>query len=138
MYDHTTGASAWRVVWTSQASAEQRAGRAGRTGPGHSYRLYSSAVYQHDCPPHHPPDLCRRPVDDLLLQMKCMGIDKVRLLVKNTMNCSYRCFFALSKLNLKITNQTRDASWLASFLTKCEKRYLFEQDKIMRRHHNAD
>ncbi|XP_026314170.1 probable ATP-dependent RNA helicase kurz [Hyposmocoma kahamanoa] len=77
VYDHTTGASAWRVVWTSQASAEQRAGRAGRTGPGHSYRLYSSAVYQHDCPPHHPPDLCRRPVDDLVLQMKCMGIDKV-------------------------------------------------------------
>ncbi|CAK1541697.1 unnamed protein product [Leptosia nina] len=77
VYDHTTGASAWRVVWTSQASAEQRAGRAGRTGPGHAYRLYSTAVFQHDCPSHHPPDLCRRPVDDLLLQMKCMGIDKV-------------------------------------------------------------
>ncbi|CAH4033767.1 unnamed protein product [Pieris brassicae] len=77
VYDHTTGASAWRIVWTSQASAEQRAGRAGRTGPGHAYRLYSTAVFQHDCPSHHPPDLCRRPVDDLLLQMKCMGIDKV-------------------------------------------------------------
>ncbi|XP_049879398.1 probable ATP-dependent RNA helicase kurz [Pectinophora gossypiella] len=77
LYDHVTGASAWRVVWTSQASAGQRAGRAGRTAPGHAYRLYSSAVLQHDCPPHHPPDLCRRPVDDLLLLMKCMGIDKV-------------------------------------------------------------
>ncbi|XP_059049878.1 probable ATP-dependent RNA helicase kurz [Achroia grisella] len=77
VYDHVTGASAWRVVWTSQASAGQRAGRAGRVGAGHAYRLYSSAVYQHDCPPHHPPDLCRRPVDDLVLAMKCMGIDKV-------------------------------------------------------------
>ncbi|CAH1640969.1 unnamed protein product [Spodoptera littoralis] len=77
VYDHATGASAWRVVWTSQASAGQRAGRAGRTASGHAYRVYSSAVFQHDCPPHHAPDLCRRPVDDLVLTMKCMGIDKV-------------------------------------------------------------
>ncbi|KAJ0173159.1 hypothetical protein K1T71_011335 [Dendrolimus kikuchii] len=77
VYDHVTGASAWRVVWTSQASAGQRAGRAGRVGAGHAYRLYSTAVFQHDCPEHHPPDLCRRPVDDLVLTMKCMGIDKV-------------------------------------------------------------
>ena len=27
-----------RVVWTSKASANQRAGRAGRTEPGHCYR----------------------------------------------------------------------------------------------------
>ncbi|XP_041971449.1 probable ATP-dependent RNA helicase kurz [Aricia agestis] len=77
VYDETTGASAWRVVWTSQASAGQRAGRAGRVGAGHAYRLYSSAVFAHDHPPHHPPDLCRRPVDHLVLTMKCMGIDKV-------------------------------------------------------------
>ncbi|XP_072934333.1 probable ATP-dependent RNA helicase kurz [Epargyreus clarus] len=77
IYDHVTGASTWRVVWTSQASAEQRAGRAGRVCSGHAYRLYSSAVFQHDLAPHHPPDLCRRPVDDLVLQMKCMGVDKV-------------------------------------------------------------
>ncbi|CAB3222170.1 unnamed protein product [Arctia plantaginis] len=77
VYDHVTGASAWRIVWTSQASAEQRSGRAGRVSSGHAYRLYSSAVFQHDCPDQHPPDLCRRPVDDLVLTMKCMGIDKV-------------------------------------------------------------
>ncbi|OWR55134.1 ATP-dependent RNA helicase DHX8 [Danaus plexippus plexippus] len=77
IYDHVTGASAWRVVWTSQASAEQRSGRAGRTGPGHVYRLYSSAVYQHECVPQYKPDLCTRPVDHLMLTLKCMGIDKV-------------------------------------------------------------
>ncbi|KAJ8712729.1 hypothetical protein PYW08_008033 [Mythimna loreyi] len=77
VYDHVTGASAWRIVWTSQASAEQRAGRAGRVSSGHTYRLYSSAVFQHECPEQYPPDICRRPVDDLVLTMKCMGIDKV-------------------------------------------------------------
>ncbi|XP_028166537.1 probable ATP-dependent RNA helicase kurz [Ostrinia furnacalis] len=77
VYDHVTGASAWRIVWTSQASADQRSGRAGRVSSGHAYRLYSTAVFQHDCPPHYQPDVCRRPVDDLVLTMHAMGIDKV-------------------------------------------------------------
>ncbi|KAL0818359.1 hypothetical protein ABMA28_008837 [Loxostege sticticalis] len=77
VYDHVTGASAWRIVWTSQASADQRSGRAGRVSSGHAYRLYSTAVFQHECPPHYQPDVCRRPVDDLVLTMHAMGIDKV-------------------------------------------------------------
>ena len=43
-YDPTTGVQSFEVGWISKASANQRAGRAGRTGPGHCYRLYSSAV----------------------------------------------------------------------------------------------
>jgi len=35
----------YAVNWVSKAAAEQRAGRAGRTGPGHVYRLYSSAHF---------------------------------------------------------------------------------------------
>ena len=37
-YDKVTGISTFRVEWVSQASAAQRAGRAGRTQPGHCYR----------------------------------------------------------------------------------------------------
>ena len=37
-YDKVTGVAAFRVTWTSQAAANQRSGRAGRTGPGHCYR----------------------------------------------------------------------------------------------------
>lgn len=37
-YDKVTGVSSFKVTWTSQASANQRAGRAGRTEPGHCYR----------------------------------------------------------------------------------------------------
>lgn len=33
-----TGMARFEVRWISKASAEQRAGRAGRTGPGHCYR----------------------------------------------------------------------------------------------------
>ncbi|KAK3750958.1 hypothetical protein RRG08_009215 [Elysia crispata] len=75
-YDKVTGVSTFRVTWVSQASADQRAGRAGRLGPGHCYRLYSSAVFS-DFSKFSPPEITRRPVDDLVLQMKSMRIDKV-------------------------------------------------------------
>ncbi|GET03929.1 P-loop containing nucleoside triphosphate hydrolase protein [Rhizophagus clarus] len=45
LYDVVTGVQSYIVNWTSKASADQRAGRAGRTGPGHCYRLFSSAVF---------------------------------------------------------------------------------------------
>ncbi|KAH9515058.1 ATP-dependent RNA helicase dhx37 [Bulinus truncatus] len=75
-YDKVTGVSTFRVTWVSQASANQRAGRAGRMGPGHCYRLYSSAVFS-DFALFTPPEITRRPVEDLVLQMKSMRIDKV-------------------------------------------------------------
>ena len=37
-YDKVTGVSTFQVTWISKASAEQRAGRAGRTGKGDCYR----------------------------------------------------------------------------------------------------
>ncbi|XP_044514671.1 probable ATP-dependent RNA helicase DHX37 [Gracilinanus agilis] len=75
-YDKVTGVSSFRVTWVSQASADQRAGRAGRTEPGHCYRLYSSAVYS-DFEKFSPPEITRRPVEDLVLQMKSLNIEKV-------------------------------------------------------------
>ncbi|KAL2092561.1 hypothetical protein ACEWY4_012359 [Coilia grayii] len=75
-YDRVTGVSAFRVAWISQASANQRAGRAGRTEPGHCYRLYSSAVFG-DFPLFADAEITRRPVEDLVLQMKDLNIQKV-------------------------------------------------------------
>ena len=37
-YDKVTGVSTFKIVWTSKAAANQRAGRAGRVAPGHCYR----------------------------------------------------------------------------------------------------
>lgn len=75
-YDKVTGVSSFRVDWTSQASADQRAGRSGRTEPGHCYRLYSSAVFS-DFEQFSQPEITRRPVEDLVLQMKDLNIEKV-------------------------------------------------------------
>ncbi|WFD30964.1 RNA helicase [Malassezia sp. CBS 17886] len=65
------------VAWISKASAAQRAGRAGRTGPGHCYRLYSSAVYEEHFAEFGVPEILRTPVEGLVLQMKAMNVDQV-------------------------------------------------------------
>ena len=71
------GRQRYEVVWTSKASVAQRSGRAGRTGPGHCYRLYSSAVFDNDFPAHTPPEIARMPMEGLVLQLKNMTIDNV-------------------------------------------------------------
>ncbi|OJD36552.1 deah-box rna helicase [Diplodia corticola] len=77
IYDQTTGVQSFEVGWISKASAEQRAGRAGRTGPGHCYRFYSSAVYERDFKQYAEPEILRTPIEGLVLQLKSMGIHKV-------------------------------------------------------------
>lgn len=69
--------SSFEVQWISKASADQRAGRAGRTGPGHCYRLYSSAVFDTEFPKFSKPEILCQPIEDLVLQMKAMGIQNV-------------------------------------------------------------
>eukprot|EP01105_Mastigella_eilhardi_P022133 TRINITY_DN5427_c0_g1_i1.p1 TRINITY_DN5427_c0_g1~~TRINITY_DN5427_c0_g1_i1.p1 ORF type:complete len:1147 (-),score=286.91 TRINITY_DN5427_c0_g1_i1:12-2945(-) len=76
-YDTTTGISSFVVDWTSKASADQRAGRAGRTCAGHCYRVYSSAVYNDLFLQHTAPEISRTPVEDVVLQMKAMDIGHI-------------------------------------------------------------
>ncbi|KAH8294471.1 hypothetical protein KR018_010164 [Drosophila ironensis] len=77
LYDKLTGVSSFVVTYTSKASADQRAGRAGRISAGHCYRLFSSAVYNDCFVAFSQPDIQQKPVDSLMLQMRCMGIDRV-------------------------------------------------------------
>jgi ATP-dependent RNA helicase DHX37/DHR1 len=76
-YDRTTGVQSFEIGWISKASASQRAGRAGRTGPGHCYRLYSSAVYERDFPEFAEPEILRMPIEGVVLQLKAMNLQHV-------------------------------------------------------------
>ena len=76
-YDRLTGVQNFEVGWISKANALQRAGRAGRTGPGHCYRLYSSAVYERDFDEHAEPEILRMPVEGVVLQLKSMDLQQV-------------------------------------------------------------
>ncbi|KAM8793986.1 putative ATP-dependent RNA helicase DHX34 [Eudromia elegans] len=63
--------------WISRASAEQRKGRAGRTGPGVCYRLYAESDYDAFAP-YPVPEIQRVALDTLVLQMKSMGLGDPR------------------------------------------------------------
>lgn len=67
-YNDETGVQSFDVGWISKASATQRAGRAGRTGSGHCYRLYSSAVYERDFEERIQPELQRTPLEGRYLR----------------------------------------------------------------------
>ena len=67
----------YKVHWISHAGAKQRAGRAGRTGPGHCYRLFSSAVFDHHFPPWSTPEMAVMPLDAICLRLKCLGLSDV-------------------------------------------------------------
>lgn len=74
VFDKVTGVSMFHIAWVSQASANQRAGRAGRTAPGHCYRLYSSAVFNDEFLKFSQAEIQRRPIDDIVLVMKSMNL----------------------------------------------------------------
>ncbi|KAF0693972.1 Aste57867_15113 [Aphanomyces stellatus] len=77
VFDLKSGISQFEIQWISKASADQRAGRAGRTGPGHCYRLYSSAVFDNEFKKFSPPQILCQPIEDVVLQMKAMGIENI-------------------------------------------------------------
>lgn len=76
-YNERNGVQSYEIDWISKASANQRSGRAGRTGPGHCYRLYSSAVYENYFDQFSKPEILRMPVESVVLTMKSMGIDQI-------------------------------------------------------------
>ncbi|BFG37688.1 hypothetical protein CerSpe_239620 [Prunus speciosa] len=53
VYNPKLGLDSLIITPISQASAEQRAGRAGRTGPGKCYRLYTESAYHNEMFPNY-------------------------------------------------------------------------------------
>ncbi|KPI42530.1 putative ATP-dependent RNA helicase DHR1 [Cyphellophora attinorum] len=75
-YNLDTGVQSFEIDWISKASAAQRAGRAGRTGPGHCWRLYTSAVYEQFFADHAEPQILRAPAESIVLQLKSLKYPK--------------------------------------------------------------
>ena len=59
----------------SKASAQQRAGRAGRTRPGKCFRLYTEKAYQSEMQDNTYPEILRSNLGTVVLQLKKLGID---------------------------------------------------------------
>jgi ATP-dependent helicase HrpB len=71
-----TGLPSLNVHRISQASATQRAGRAGRTRPGRVIRLYTAQDF-HRRPAADPPEIVRRELSHIVLQLRAMKIDSL-------------------------------------------------------------
>ncbi len=70
--DPWTGLPALNIGRVSRASCNQRAGRAGRTAPGRVIRLYSEDDFARR-PEHDPPEILRRELSHLTLDLHAMN-----------------------------------------------------------------
>jgi len=74
-YDPKLGMDSLVVTPISQAQAKQRSGRAGRTGPGKCFRLYTEAAFQSEMLPTSIPEIQRQNLSTTILMLKAMGIN---------------------------------------------------------------
>lgn len=75
VYNPKQGLDSLVITPISQASAKQRAGRAGRTGPGKCYRLYTESAYRNEMSPTTIPEIQRINLGVTTLTLKAMGIN---------------------------------------------------------------
>ncbi|KAJ4785111.1 RNA helicase family protein [Rhynchospora pubera] len=73
-YNPRTGMESLVVNPISRASANQRAGRAGRTGPGKCFRLYTEYSYKHELEDNAVPEIQRTNLANVVLTLKSLGI----------------------------------------------------------------
>jgi ATP-dependent helicase HrpB len=72
-FDPATGMSRLELTRISRASAEQRAGRAGRTAPGVCYRLWSEGAHA-SLAAHTPPEMLEADLAPLALELAQWGV----------------------------------------------------------------
>lgn len=70
--DPNSGFTRLETVWISQASADQRAGRAGRLGPGHAWRLWPQS---RRLDPARTPEIAQVELSGLALELAGWGSD---------------------------------------------------------------
>ena len=75
VFNPKVGMDSLVVAPISQASARQRAGRAGRTGPGKCFRLYTESAYKNEMLATSVPEIQRTNLGTTTLTLKAMGIN---------------------------------------------------------------
>lgn len=74
-FNPRTGMESLVVTPISKASANQRAGRAGRVAPGKCFRLYTLWSYQNELDEDAVPEIQRTNLGNVVLMLKSMGIN---------------------------------------------------------------
>jgi pre-mRNA-splicing factor ATP-dependent RNA helicase DHX38/PRP16 len=76
-YNSKIGMDALQVTPISQANANQRSGRAGRTGPGRCYRMFTEAAYKDEMYVNTIPEIQRTNLANVVLLLKSMGVENL-------------------------------------------------------------
>lgn len=74
VYNPRIGMDALQVTPISQANANQRAGRAGRTGPGSAHRLFTERAFRTELLPNTIPEIQRTNLANVVLLLKSLNI----------------------------------------------------------------
>eukprot|EP01132_Coremiostelium_polycephalum_P007520 gene7520-9243_t len=77
VYNPRVGMDALVVTPVSKANANQRSGRAGRTGPGRCYRLYTENSYKNDMLDNNIPEIQRTNLGNVVLNLKSIGVSNL-------------------------------------------------------------
>jgi pre-mRNA-splicing factor ATP-dependent RNA helicase DHX38/PRP16 len=77
VYNPRMGMNALQVFPCSQAAVNQRSGRAGRTGPGTCYRLYTEMAFKHELLPMTVPEIQRTNLGNVVLLLKSLNVDNL-------------------------------------------------------------
>ena len=75
VFNPRTGMESLVVTPCSRASAGQRAGRAGRVGPGQCFRLYTKQAYMNELDENTTPEIQRTNLTGTVLLLKSLGIN---------------------------------------------------------------
>lgn len=75
VYNPRIGLESLAITPISQANANQRAGRAGRTGPGKCYRLYTESAMKEDMYQQTIPEIQRTNLSNTLLLLKSLNVN---------------------------------------------------------------
>ncbi len=75
VYNARTGMESLVVTPCSRASANQRAGRAGRVGPGKCFRLYTKFAFHNELDENTTPEIQRTNLNSIVLLLKSLGIN---------------------------------------------------------------
>lgn len=77
VYDAQTKISSLAVVPIAQASARQRASRAGTIGSGVCFRLYTELYFRNNMRKYRPPEILRMELSKLVLMLKMLGVESI-------------------------------------------------------------
>jgi len=75
VFNPKIGMDALQVYPISQANANQRSGRAGRTGPGSAFRLYTETQYRNEMLVGTVPEIQRTNLANVVLTLKSLNVD---------------------------------------------------------------